>query len=539
MSRRLLPLALVLVSPAALATESPYIATGTQVRYTVSPPGAGWTARDFDDHAWTAASLPLVGEGRVEAGNSAITAAQRVPKTAMTMFVRVRFRVGAESHRLRSFALRSRFAEGLVAWLDGVEVARRYVSPGAGPEAPSLQVHGPEPESFAIVARGEMTVPGEHVLALEVHAHKPMLGPLCDAELSGFDAIRIIRGPYLMRPGKSEITIAWDTDLDAPGEIRYGETAEYGKSERSALPVRHHALRLRGLAPAKSYHYSVLAGATDSGDATFHTLPQADQPLRFAIYGDTRNGHDIHARLVGELLREDPDFLLTVGDLVDRGSEESDWQHFFAVAGPLLRMVPIVPALGNHDVVRAGEGVAKWLELFPPPPGAPEPGYYSFDAAGVHFAVLDSNQLRSPRQVAWLEADLARAKGARARFVAMHEGPWSSGFHGNNAEAIRAYVPVFQRYGVNLLASGHDHDFERGRIAGLDYIVTGGGGAPLYTPRCGGSRPPCPSSTFLITPEYHYVLVEVQRDNFRVCPKRIDGSPLEPCVDYPLRRPRR
>ena len=519
---------------ALLAAGLTYVAPGTPVRWTVTPPAAGWTAAAFDDHGWTEATTPLVGDGRVDAGNPVLPATHKLPGSAMTVFVRAHFHVGGE--KLRSLALHARFAEGMVAWVDGVEIARRYVAPGAAPADPATQIHGPEPESFVAAAH---LAPGEHVLALEVHGHKPGLGPMLEATLEGYDDVRIVRGPYLVRPGAGEMTVAWDTDLDAPGEVRYGSDGTYGKSERSALPVRHHALRLRGLKPGRVYHYSVLAGATDSGDATFHTLPAGDEPIRFVVYGDTRNGHEIHARLEEQVIKDDPDFVLTLGDLVDRGSEESDWQRYFQVSAPLLRVLPIVPALGNHEVYRATEGLAHWLEVFPPPAGAPEPGYYAFDAAGVHFTILDSNQLRSPRQLAWCEQDLARAAKARARFVAMHDGPWSAGFHGGSSDAVRAYVPLFQKYGVSMVFSGHDHDYERGRQLGVDYIVSGGGGAPLYPPRCGmPGRAACPPSTIAITPEYHYVLVEVHRDDYRICPKHIDGTALEPCVDLPVRRPR-
>ena len=517
---------------ALLAAGLTYVAPATPVRWTVTAPPSGWTAARFDDHGWTAATLPLVGDGRIDAGNPTIPAAQKVPGAAMTVFVRARFHVGAE--KLRSLALRTRFAEGLVAWVDGTEIARRYVATNAPPDAPSVQIHGVEPESFIAAAH---LAPGDHVLSIEVHGHKPGLGPFVDATLEGFDVVRIVRGPYLLRPSATEVTVAWDTDLEAPGEVRYGGDADYGKSERSSLPVRHHALRLRGLSPSRTYHYSVIAGATDSGDATFHTLPAGDEPIRFVVYGDTRNGHEIHARMVEQVIKEDPDFVLTLGDLVDRGSEEADWQRFFQVSAPLLRVLPIVPALGNHEVYRATEGLAHWLDNFPPPPGAPEPGYYAFDAAGVHFTILDSNALKSPRQLAWCEQDLARASKARARFVAMHDGPWSVGFHGGNADAVRAYVPLFQKYSVSMVFSGHDHDYERGRQSSLDYIVSGGGGAPLYPTRCGApGRIPCPQTTLAVTNEYHYVLVEVHRDDYRICPKRIDGTALESCVDLPVRR---
>jgi hypothetical protein len=100
-------------------------------------------------------------------------------------------------------------------------------------------------------------------------------------------------------------------------------------------------------------------------------------------------------------------------------------------------------------------------------------------------------------------------------------------------------VPVLEAAGVTVVFSGHDHDYERGRVGRLDYVVSGGGGAELRTPRCGpGARHRrCPSRVKAFANEHHYVLVELQRDRLRVCPKRPDRSPLEPCFSLPLRHP--
>jgi hypothetical protein len=502
----------------------------------VAAPPADWKALRFEDSSWSQAAMPLVGEARQ--GAAAVPPAQRIPARAETAYVRLHFHVGPEGASLRSLLLRARFSEGLIAWIDGIEVARRYVAEGAKPEDPSEQIHGPESEDFPIPllgARGALRAPGEHVLALEIHAHAPGLGPSVEAALSGFDAIRVIRGPYLVRPSEREITVVWETDLDAPGAVQYGMTPDRGKTLATPLPVRHHALRIRGLRPRTTYHYRVLAGGMSVDGGVFHTLPPPGAPLRVAIYGDMRNGHDIHAQIVERIRREAPDLVALTGDLVDRGSEEADWQRFFQIAGPMLRTVPIVPALGNHDIVRF-EGFRRFVELFPVPPGAPEPGYYAFDAAGVHFTVLDSNHLRSAQQLAWCDADLEKAQRARARIVMMHHGPWSVGLHGGNTDAARLYAPIFSRRNVTLLLAGHDHSYERGSVDGIDYVVSGGGGAHLYPMRCGGIKEKCPRTTLFAASEYHYILLEVRDDTYRLCTKRIDGTPLEPCLDRPLRR---
>jgi hypothetical protein len=179
------------------------------------------------------------------------------------------------------------------------------------------------------------------------------------------------------------------------------------------------------------------------------------------------------------------------------------------------------------------------MQLFRfPVAGEADPAWYSFDVGAAHFVALDSNQYKTSRQLSWLEHDLkeARRRGTRAIFVYAHEGPFSSGMHGDNSVCIHDYVPLLERYHVAMMFSGHDHDFERGRVNNLDYVVTGGGGAELRANRCGvQGKKACPPRVLSFTNEHNYVMVELLPSLFRVCPKRVDGTPLEACTVYPLR----
>ena len=148
-----------------------------------------------------------------------------------------------------------------------------------------------------------------------------------------------------------------------------------------------------------------------------------------------------------------------------------------------MRSLAIFPAAGNHEYASRGKGIAAFMQYFRWPLALPDddPPWYSFDIGATHFVALDSNSYKSPRQLGWFDHDLreARRRGARAMFVYAHEGPASSGMHGDNAICARDYVPVMERNRVSMFFGGHDHDYERGRIGTLDYVVTGGGGAEL------------------------------------------------------------
>jgi 3',5'-cyclic AMP phosphodiesterase CpdA len=549
--------ALWLAGARAHATEYSYVQASEGGKMACATVPAGWQRGELDDASWPEREFPppLPDGGVPDGGVAPGPSPDAGTGCAGAMFLRYHFDVGPELARLATATLRIRYAHGFAAYLNGVEIARRRLDANAAPMALANDYHGPEAERVFVPLRPGLLRTSGNVLAIEVHPRSAGKTPFAEVELGGADGVRIVRGPYLQRLSGTEVTVVFDTDLPTLAEARWGLDDTYGAITTDAPPQRHHALRLTGLKPGTQYHYRVAVRAApaavalskglplvepvDGGDAAFHTLPEPGRPLRFAVYGDVRSGHDVHALLNQSLIADDPDLAILTGDLVDRGSDEGDWEKFFDVAGQLLRGLAIFPSAGNHEYARLGHGATNFLQLFrwPLRAGDEDAGYYSFDAAGAHFVALDSNQYRSPRQLAWLDHDLARAeqKGARALFVYAHEPPYSTGLHGDNPVAIHDYVPVMERHHVTMFFGGHDHHYERGRVGTLDYVITGGGGAELRTPRCGvPGKKPCPPHVAAFFNEHHYVLVELLPGLLRVCPKRPDGTPLETCVTYPV-----
>jgi 3',5'-cyclic AMP phosphodiesterase CpdA len=348
----------------------------------------------------------------------------------------------------------------------------------------------------------------------------------------------------VQRVGPTSATIVVETDRPARVDVAW--TGDPAGGERHAAAVtgdgRRHLAELAGLPPAARVAYEVSVDGAKVVAASFATAPRAGDIVRLAVYGDVRGGHATHAALVGHLVDDAPDAVLFTGDLVLRGTDEGDWQRFFAIAQPLLATTPYYPVLGNHDVGAAGDRQRRFADRFalpPAPPGRPAgAAYYSVDVGEVHVVALDSNAYDVAAQRAWLEQDLAAADGARAVIAITHDGPFSRGTHGGNPLAARDYVPVLARHHVAVLFSGHDHLYQRGVAGGLPYVVSGGGGAPLYPVRCGvRRRPRCHDDDGMIAfaSAHHDVLVTVYPTGLELCPRLADGSPLEPCVHLPLR----
>ena len=139
--------------------------------------------------------------------------------------------------------------------------------------------------------------------------------------------------------------------------------------------------------------------------------------------------------------------------------------------------------LGNHDY-EVGRGAYELKTL-----GMPG-RYYTRTLGDVQLFFLDSNAITT-RQTMWLAQHLA-ASAATWKIALFHHPPYTCGGHAGDTDVARAWVPLFERYGVQLVLSGHDHDFQRfAPRNGVTYVVHGGGAAPLYRlHRCPSFYPP-------------------------------------------------
>ncbi|MEI6511801.1 MAG: metallophosphoesterase [bacterium] len=204
----------------------------------------------------------------------------------------------------------------------------------------------------------------------------------------------------------------------------------------------------------------------------------AEKLFRFIAYGDTRDGHKVHQEIINQMIQLHPKFVISTGDLVNDGSEPALWTKFDKITGELRKTTPYYAALGNHDI--GGEGFAT-RKLRPKNSGTEM--YYSFDEGKLHFICLDTQQSIKPdsKQYKWLESDLKSAK-SRGKFIIpfFHVAVYSVGGHGSSSSLQTILVPLYKKYGVKLSFQGHDHIYYRTLREGTTWVVTGGGGAPIY-----------------------------------------------------------
>ena len=247
--------------------------------------------------------------------------------------------------------------------------------------------------------------------------------------------------------------------------------------------------------------------------------------FRFAAYGDTRDNHDIHREIVKEVTGFQPALVLQTGDLVHHGDAADEWRIFDQITGDMRRRIPYYPARGNHDVGTSGF----YEQRVTSPVASGNQLYYSFEKENLHFVAIDTQQAVGPtsEEGRWLEADLAQARAA-GRFIVpfFHKAIFSIGPHAVESD-IMALRPVlhalFRRHGVRLAFEGHDHIYYRTVRDGITYVVTGGGGAPLYD----GRHPELGVPGDVFEKVNHFCVADVYPDRVAVTAYRRDLSRLD------------
>lgn len=325
-------------------------------------------------------------------------------------------------------------------------------------------------------------------------------------------AAELLRGPYLLAMGATEVTIRWRTDARVERAALHWGLGP-GRFDRSQLArslpssterFTDWVVSLEGLAPETAYSYAVEADwawfAGGGRALQFETASAREgAPLRFWFLGDSgsnrpRPGATIapfgdgavpHPIAVREGFRRylgtrRLDGIVLLGDnAYPLGTDRQYQAAFFNLYREELARVPLWPCVGNHDLDDAYESIFQGAA-----PGDQEgaPYYYSFDVGPVHFSVLDpwkswletTSDPADPRwqaQLTWLRRDLAETE-RHWRIVVNHfpvycDGNYDSDTNGPLRSLRGDLVPIFDEFGVDLAIAGHDHTYQR------SYLIRG------------------------------------------------------------------
>jgi hypothetical protein len=269
-----------------------------------------------------------------------------------------------------------------------------------------------------------------------------------------------------------------------------------------------------------------------SGKPTFVvTAFKAGDPLKIVAYGDMRftnpaNTSDTNPRvrkyLVDKVAQEHPDALFVSGDLPFLGGHKEDWEVYRQETKPWdeahLRVYPVI---GNHEMTPPG--LPAFHNYFAEFPWLGGRRWYSVQIGSVYLIALDSSSGHvyttfapgTPQRV-WLESQLAHLP-AEVNFVFfmihmplvndiqsevianLPEPPETVLRHYLEAESAKAHAKF-------VVVSGHVHNYERFEIAGISYIVSGGGGAKPYPVF---ARNPLDLYRDPADPNFNYVVLQI------------------------------
>ncbi len=257
-----------------------------------------------------------------------------------------------------------------------------------------------------------------------------------------------------------------------------------------------------------SYGQTVATGSRVAARANSSlklALPLKEGSVRFAVIGDTGSGTDKQQQ-VGDMMVKYRtifpfEFVLMMGDNLYGGESAKDFEMKFSnVYKQLLAdKVKFYASLGNHDLPIQTNYVDFNMN---------GKEYYRIKKGNVAFYALNSNYM-DKKQVQWLEDELAKDT-SDWKICFFHHPPYSSaGKHGSDKQLREIVEPIFVKYGVNVVLTGHDHVYERIKPQkGIYYWVSGAGGKL----RSGDVNDASPLTAKGYDRDMHFMLFEVAGD---------------------------
>ena len=284
--------------------------------------------------------------------------------------------------------------------------------------------------------------------------------------------------------------------------------------------------RLTRLKPGTSYIYAALHDGAEPEFGTFTTAPRGRVPFTFTSFGDQGTptlgraqpaspgaapgamtyindnlGSPFGADTTMGVERIRPLFHLLNGDLCYANLAEDrirTWWDFWANNSRSARNRPWMPAPGNHENERGNGpiGYQAYQTYFSLPRAAGQTEtthglWYAFTVGSVRVIALANDDIiyqdggdsyvrgySGGAQKAWLEKELAATRADRAIdwiVVCMHQVAISTAdkFNGADLGIREEWLPLFDRYGVDLVVCGHEHHYERSHpLRGRDENAT-------------------------------------------------------------------
>lgn len=232
----------------------------------------------------------------------------------------------------------------------------------------------------------------------------------------------------------------------------------------------------------------------------WHDLKSASDKYKAIIFPDSQCGGDYETwgTVARGAFERNPDanFFVNVGDLVDNGEDNAQWEDWLAQVEEYLPQVAFAPVMGNHETYSRAWKVRQpvaYLNYFAPPDNGVKKfsrRFYSFEVGAAHVAVLDSQWDELGKEIIdvqknWLREDMQTDKPWKIAFI--HKDVLQYRINGRPerleglSEVGELFMPEFESLGVDVVFTAHLHTYRnRGLINGTLYILTGLSGNVRY-----------------------------------------------------------
>jgi predicted phosphodiesterase len=265
---------------------------------------------------------------------------------------------------------------------------------------------------------------------------------------------------------------------------------------------------------------SVFLAACNGSDGRFPPEVSLDgEEFAFAAVGDFGTGGSVQSDVAERMCEWHGEntfqLVVTTGDNVYPAGQPESFKEILYEPYDCLVDEGVVfrASLGNHDVV-TDNGFHVMNE---PLLGMNGERNYVVRIGGVRFVIADSNDLDTD----WLSEEIRSEEGDSWTVVLFHHPVFSPGTkHGSTGRFAESLAPLFTEHGVDLVLNGHDHIYSATReVGGVRYVVTGGGGAPLY--ECGEL-----DVVEVCEERHHFLYVEVRSEQLLVSAVPVEGEPF-------------
>ena len=221
----------------------------------------------------------------------------------------------------------------------------------------------------------------------------------------------------------------------------------------------------------QAYRYATHLKGSPTSTEAWTPLPTEAQALHLLLAGDIGDSGsrlDATAATITSLdAQQRFDAIALLGDNVyPAGDPDRLPETVFGPLAPVLDHADLYAILGNHDVMD-GNAEAQVDAL------GMDGRWWAAHLDDILLVGLDSTMVDDPGQQRWL-ADTLAAATETWRIVLVHHPPYSAGYQGSSTDVRQAFAPLFERYGVQLVVSGHEHDYQRSvPVNGVTYLVSG------------------------------------------------------------------